>query len=124
MKLRIRGNSVRLRVSQSELRQLAERGTARDSTAFGPGAELVYGLSVGAAGPVRAEFSGANVTVTVPRAAFERWLDEDQISIHAEQPIDGGRVLTILVEKDFTCLTAREGEDESDLFPNPAGPVG
>ncbi len=121
MKLRIRGNSVRLRVSQSELRQLAETGTARDRTAFAPGAELVYGLFVGGAGPVRAELSGANVTVTVPRAEFERWLDEDQVSIRAEQPLDGGRVLAILVEKDFACLAPREGEDESDLFPNPTG---
>jgi hypothetical protein len=28
-------------------------------------------------------------------------------------------MLRILVEKDFACLAPREGEDESDMFPNP-----
>jgi hypothetical protein len=36
-----------------------------------------------------------------------------------EQVLDDGAKLTILVEKDFACLTPREGEDESDMFPNP-----
>ncbi|MGH8167708.1 MAG: DUF7009 family protein [Woeseiaceae bacterium] len=34
------------------------------------------------------------------------------------QPLDGDE-LSILVEKDFACLAPREGEDDSDKFPNP-----
>ena len=28
-------------------------------------------------------------------------------------------VFRILVEKDFTCIEPRDGEDQSDLYPNP-----
>jgi hypothetical protein len=35
------------------------------------------------------------------------------------QPAAADAELRIVVEKDFACLTAREGEDESDNFPNP-----
>ncbi len=36
-----------------------------------------------------------------------------------EQLLDDGSMLDILVEKDFACLTKREGEDESDMYPHP-----
>ena len=48
-----------------------------------------------------------------------QWADSEQVSIEAVQTIDDGSELKILVEKDFACLTPREGEDESDLFPHP-----
>lgn len=121
MKLRIRGNSVRFRLSQSELKQLADDGYTEDTASFGPGARLVYRVDVASAGAVRAEFTGERLSVTVPRAELERWLRPDQVSIRSEQPIHGERPLRILVEKDFACLAPRAGEDDSDLFPNPAG---
>lgn len=120
MKLRIRGNSVRLRLSQTEVEQLAAEGIAEDRVRFSAEASLVYRVQVAPAGPVRAELGADGVTVTLPRATLERWLDPDEVSIRAEQPIDGGDALKILVEKDFACLVPREGEDQSDLFPNPA----
>ena len=41
------------------------------------------------------------------------------MGIAAEQPVADGVVLRVLVEKDFACLTVREGEDDEDAFPNP-----
>ena len=38
----------------------------------------------------------------------------------SELALEDGDSLKILVEKDFACLVAREGEDESDMFPHPA----
>lgn len=120
MKLRIRGNSVRLRVSQSEVRALAEQGSTEDRTRFAPGAELTYRLAVAPVDAVRAELSGSRVEVTLPKAVLERWLAPSEVSIRAEQAIGSGERLAILVEKDFECLEPREGEDASDLFPHPA----
>jgi hypothetical protein len=120
MKLRIRGNSVRLRVSQSEVKALAERGYTEDCTRFAPGVELTYRLAVVPAGAVRALLTGSTVEVGIPRAELERWLAPSEVTIRAEQPIGSGERLSILVEKDFECLEPREGEDASDLFPNPA----
>lgn len=120
MKLRIRGNSIRLRLSRSELDQIAEAGGAEDRVRFGPGAELTYRVAVAPGGAVGARFSGDELAVTLPRREVERWLEPEEVSIRGEQAVDGGEALTILVEKDFECLTPREGEDESDLFPHPA----
>jgi hypothetical protein len=120
MKLRIRGNSVRLRITQTELEQLAARGFAEDRARFGPDAQLVYRIAVEPDGEVHAAFAEACVSVSVPKPLFEQWLSPDQVSIRAEQRIDGFETLKILVEKDFACLAPRAEEDDSDLFPNPA----
>lgn len=126
MKLRILGNSVRFRVSQAELAQLETDGHVEDSVAFGPDARLVYRLEVADSGPgaaaesISAGYDGNGVRVVLPRAIVDVWQQPDEVSIRGEQALPGGGNLSILVEKDFTCLIPREGEDQSDLFPNPA----
>lgn len=119
MKLRIRGNSVRIRVSQSELRQITEEGLVEDSVRFSPTAGLVYRVRVVEEGPVAAELGNGAVTVTLPKAVVDRWSQPDEVTIRGEQRIGDGETLRILVEKDFQCLAPREDEDEGDLFPNP-----
>ncbi len=119
MKLRIRGNSIRIRVSKSELAGLAETGSTEDAVRFSPTAELRYRLEVAPSGGVEARFAGAVVTIAVPRPRLETWLAPEAVSISAEQAIGGGQTLRILVEKDYTCLAPRAGEDDSDLFANP-----
>jgi Family of unknown function (DUF7009) len=120
MKLRIRGNSVRLRVSRSELTQLARSGSTTDAVVFGPQSGLRYGIEVQAdARAARAEFDGPNLRVILPRGLVDRWLAPDEVAIEATQAIGNGQSLRILVEKDYTCLAPRSGEDDSDLFPNP-----
>ena len=122
MKLRILGNSVRFRVSQAELAQLTGEGHVEDSVAFGPGARLVYRLEVADVpeNSVAAGYDANGVHVVLPRELVAAWQRPDEISIRAEQALAGGDSLSILVEKDFTCLIPREGEDQSELFPNPA----
>ena len=119
MKLRIRGNSVRLRVSKTELTQIASEGAAEDAVRFAPGAVLRYGVQVRPGGALSAELAGDLVRVFVPKASIEHWLKPDEVSIEGEQAIGNGEFLKILVEKDDTCLAPRSGEDDSDLFANP-----
>ena len=40
------------------------------------------------------------------------------MSLRGEQSLGDG-TLSLLIEKDFKCLTPREGEDEYDGFANP-----
>ena len=120
MKLRIRGDSIRIRVSQAELREIAERGSVRDRIRFGDGVALTYVLeSDPKAREPRAHFAGQVVSIALPAATVRRWASSEEVSIEGEQPIDGDERLRILVEKDFACLQPRVGEDESDMFPNP-----
>jgi hypothetical protein len=120
MKLRIRGNSLRIRVSQKELEQIAERGFTSDSVQFSATAKLGYRVEVSQGSELAADFSGSEIAVSLPESELSRWLRPEAVSVSGQQPLDGGEVLTILVEKDFTCLAPRDSEDESDLFPNPA----
>jgi len=119
MKLRIRGNSLRLRVSRTELLQIAEQGSAGDSIRFAPGTEWRYGIEVTPAGGVAAKFAANSLLVALPKARVEKWLDDREVAIEGQQPIGNGETLRILVEKDYTCLAPRSGEDDSDLFVNP-----
>jgi hypothetical protein len=57
--------------------------------------------------------------VTIPAAEVHDWATSDRVSIYGSELLAGGDSLAILVEKDFTCLQPRAGEDESDMFPHP-----
>jgi len=122
MKLRIRGNSLRLRLSRGEVAELAERGRVDDGIAFGsePEARLGYGIVCSDdASALSARYGAATIVVTLPRSVARTWAASDEVSLEAEQPIGGGEVLRLLVEKDFACLQPRTGEDDGDAFPNP-----
>lgn len=118
MKLRIKGNSLRLRLSQTELAQFADSGAVEDRIEFGPGRHLRYGLKRGTDGGLAVEFSGGVITVAVPAADAARWTGTDLVSLRGEHPLPDG-ALNLLIEKDFQCLAPRADEDESDLFAHP-----
>lgn len=122
MKLRIRGNTLRLRVSKSELATVQKRGSVQDAIRFGPRARLVYRLEVAGDDRFGAELTGASIIVRAPRAAVAKWGRDEEVSMRGKQRIGGGKTLAILVEKDFECLKPRAGEDATDLFVNPAKP--
>lgn len=117
MKLRIRGNSIRLRLTKGEVETVASAGAHEERTEFGDAA-LVYRLEAGDVPGPRATLEGGSVTVTLPRADVEHWANSEQVGIEAEQTLAEGS-LRILVEKDFKCLAPREGEDQSDAFEHP-----
>lgn len=120
MKLRIRGNSIRLRLSQTEVAGLEDSGRVTDQIVFGPGAQLAYALVVDKAIDVtQAAFEDGTITVAIPGDVMATWLDPAEVSIHGSQPLAEGEPLEILVEKDFACLEPREGEDQENLFVNP-----
>ena len=118
MKLRIRGNSIRLRLSRSEVEQLAKSGAVSESIRFGPGSELEYVVvsAAGVSGP-QASFVQRRITVALPQKSVAEWCGSNEVSLRGEQPLASAETLSILVEKDFPCLVPREGEDDSDAFP-------
>lgn len=125
MKLRIRGNSIRLRLVRSEVARLVAEGRVEERVAFGVGEAdgLTYALVASAeAAVVTARLTPGALTVMLPGRVAESWAGTDEVTIAAEQPgvgPDGGDVLRILVEKDFTCL--HTGCDElGETFPRPA----
>jgi len=119
MKLRIKGDSLRLRLSQGEMRTLAERGEVEDKVSFPGRAALRYRLRVDQNnGEISATYGSNLIDVLVPRPLAERWCGTDLVTLSASQPLTAGE-LRIVLEKDWACLAPREGEDESDNFPHP-----
>lgn len=119
MKLRIRGSSLRLRLTQGEVRTLAERGAVEDQVRFAGGAQLIYRLK--AANDIQeisATYGDNLIEVRIPEPLARRWCGTDLVALNGEQPTASGQ-LRINVEKDFACLVPREGEDESDNYPHP-----
>jgi hypothetical protein len=118
MKLRIRGDSLRLRLSQAEIARLRETGEVGDRVRFGD-RSLDYVLVSADVQAPSARFDGDRIEVAIPHAVARSWAESEQVGIEAEQALAGGDALRLLIEKDFKCLAPRSGEDDSDAFPNP-----
>jgi hypothetical protein len=120
VKLRIRDNSVRLRLTRAEVDTIKREGLVTAHTEFPGGRQFRYELESSPASVSAESFFSDNVlTVRLPETTVLGWATTEQVSIHGEQALNGD-TLKILVEKDFACLAPREGEDESDMFPHPA----
>lgn len=120
MKLRVRDNSIRLRLTQSEVASVRTAGLVRGRVPF-PGSNNFDYILESSPATVKPEAHISNnvLTVRIPEAEILSWADSNDVSISASQPLDGGDELSILVEKDFACLAPREGEDETDMYPHP-----
>lgn len=125
MKLRLQGDSIRFRLTQGEVANLAagQKVEASVRFAYGPKGVLTYAIRT-APKPngVKADFSEQEICVTLPDAVAQTWATTDQVSIEHLQPTGDDGFLRILVEKDFRCLHSEAGQqqDEGDTFPNPA----
>jgi hypothetical protein len=113
MKLRLHDNSLRLRLSQSEIARLRDTGKVEDLIVFQPGKELFYTIETGAAQETTATFENAKIRVTLPASVAMQWIEGDQTGIEASTG-----TLRLLIEKDFQCLH-REPKPGEDAFPNP-----
>ncbi len=120
MKLRIRDNSIHLRLTRTEVDTVSSEGrvSARASFPGGDGLEYVLQSSAAAAKPT-APFTDGALAVLLPKPDVKQWASTELVSIAAAETLDDGELLNILVEKDSACLAPREGEDESDMYPHP-----
>jgi thiamine pyrophosphate-dependent acetolactate synthase large subunit-like protein len=119
MKLRIKGPTLRLRLTQGEIRDLDERGLVEEQVPFAGGVSLVYRLRrAPAAREISASYRDGVVEISVPEDIARQWCTTEMVTLAHEQPVPAG-VLQITLEKDYACLAPRAGEDESDNFPHP-----
>ncbi|MEM7218803.1 MAG: hypothetical protein AAF515_10590 [Pseudomonadota bacterium] len=113
MKLRVRGNSIRLRLTQSEVGRILAGETVAERCEF-VGASLGYSLGAADAAP-GARLEGSAIDVRLPQSQLSAWGDSPtQVGIEVS---DGP--LSVLIEKDFACLDPRPGAEDADTFPNP-----
>ena len=119
MKLRIKGDSIRLRLLRSEVERFAADRVVTEEVRFGANA-LRYTLAVAPdATSICAEFSDGEIRVLIPVAEARRWTDGNDVGLEIEQSLGEHGSLTIIVEKDFVCLDRPDDPDRADAYPNP-----
>ncbi len=119
MKIRINGDSLRLRLSQTEVRELVHEGIVHSVCQF-PQGSFQYQLAIHDADNITAEVQHSTVSVYVPRLWVAGWDEDERVGLDGRE----SNGLYILVEKDFQCLKPRPEEDETDLFPHPQADEG
>jgi hypothetical protein len=120
MKLRVKGNSLRLRLSRSEVARLVEEGRIEETIYFGEGddAKFTYALEHAAGvGAMTMRYRAQQATVLISTDAARRWAEGDDVGMYGEVGA-GGRRLEMMVEKDFACLDRSDAEN-ADTFPHP-----
>ena len=120
MKLRIKGNSLRLRIAPSEVTRLLQAGRIEETTRFAPDedAKLTYAVEHSATHQgISIRYRPQEIAVLLPTTEAARWAEGEPIGIYADLAI-GGSKLSVAVEKDFACLHGDE-RDNKDTFPNP-----
>ena len=118
MKLRIKGNSVRIRLSKSEVATICNTGYLQEQTNFGSN-KFTYALEGKNDGDaLTASYANNKITMYIPEALIRNWAENDIVGFNASLQVDEHTTLYLLLEKDFICLDETT-EDQSDNYENP-----
>lgn len=120
MKIRIKNNSVRIRLTRSEVQTFGERGYVESTTPFMSG-NLVYALSINTEREgmaLTADFRNHTITMYIPPNMAQDWVYSEKVGFSSVMQLDNGQSLHLLLEKDFKCLDETV-EDQSDNYENP-----
>lgn len=118
MKLRVRHNSLRLRLGRSEVEQLHEKQHCSEAICFPNGTRLEYSVE-SSSKTTAVAFAGDLIRVEVPADELSKWCVSDQVGLAAEIAVPEGPPLQVRIEKDFRCLDPDIVEDQSNTFENP-----
>ncbi len=114
MKIRIKDNSVRYRLSQNEVTNLVQNGETWSTCQFMTG-EITYGILATDAHKISCCFENSKITTAIPKSLLLNWDTDERVGF--DHTVNG---LFILLEKDWQCLKPRNHEDESNLYQHPA----
>jgi hypothetical protein len=121
MKLRIKGNSMRFRVSRSEVARLLAADPLVETIQFAPeaGARFTFALQREPSVTIpTVQYTQNKVLVLLPAGQADAWGGTDQVGIAEDISLGEFGALTLLIEKDFACLDGSD-EDNEDTFANP-----
>ncbi len=119
MKIRIKGNSIRLRLTKTDVRNLKETGRVDEKTVLGNEQLFSYSLLKDEnADAISASFVNGSITVVLPKNESETLTETDEITVKDYQNNGEEGDLFLLIEKDLQCLDDTF-EDQSDMYENP-----
>ena len=112
MKIRIKGNSLRYRLTRSDVDEFSATGYIEETTDFGM-QTLTYAIQQNRLNNLSAMFENNKITLLIPENLVGEWRYTDRVGFEYQY-----KGLYLLVEKDFKCLD-EVLEDQSDNYPNP-----
>lgn len=119
MKIRIKGNSIRLRLTKSEVDTLAATGMIEEKTEFDDNSFRYKLQTKKGIATLDAIIDNNTITVLMPEKVAIQWPDNTIVSHPHTKELKNGKSLLLLVEKDFKCIDAPPHEDQSDNYENP-----
>lgn len=118
MKIRIKGNSIRLRLTKTDVQDLKQQGFVEETTSIGTQEVFKYALKVDAEKPqLSASFNDNKITVYLSEKEAATITDTQEITVKGSQKNGEENELFLLVEKDLECLDSTS-EDQSDMYEN------
>ena len=121
MKVRIKGNSLRLRISRSEVVRLLASDCLEETIRFAPevSAKFTYALRMEPClKMLSVQYTESKVAILLPVDQANEWGCSDQVGIAESISLGTVGSLALLIEKDFACLDGSD-EDNQDTFANP-----
>ena len=112
MKIRIKGNTIRYRLTRPEVEQFATAGVITEQTDFG-NKKLTYILRASDQPRLIATFENDIITLFMPQTMAAEWTGTERVGFESTHGS-----LALYIEKDFKCLD-NVAEDQSDNYPNP-----
>jgi hypothetical protein len=119
MKIRINGNSIRYRLSKTDIANFGKQGSVEEKTEFLNNQPFYYCLQKKEGiNNIEASFSGNRICIFVPENIATEWTTTDVVGFDSTMSIGEGKELLLLIEKDFVCLD-QTLENQRDNYPNP-----
>ena len=122
MKLRIKGNSIRLRLLRSEVERFAVNGIISDEVRFGTATDQALRYAIAASDGVEevtVQFSDNQILVLLPESIAMKWTSGHGVGIETSIDVGNNTDLSVLIEKDFECIDRPDDPDRADAYPNP-----
>lgn len=118
MKIRIKGNTIRYRLSKIEVEEFSNKGYLEECTEF-RSASFKYALCAAKdLQQLDADMSQNKITVYFPEHLKNEWFTSEQVGYKNSINTPSGESMLLLVEKDFACIDNVD-EDQSQNYPNP-----
>ncbi len=112
MKIRIKGNDLRYRLTRSDISKFEADGFLEERTEFA-GQPFIYALRRSDNDHLTATFTDGTICLFMPENMLAEWVNTGRVGFENS---DGK--LNLIIEKDFVCLDD-PAKDQSDYFPNP-----
>ena len=118
MKIRIKGNSIRLRLTKTDVQNLKKNNFVEETTTIGNRQVFKYALVIDTNIPqISASFNESKITIYLSKSEAEIITNTDEITVKGSQKNSTEKDLFLLVEKDLECLDSTS-EDQSDMYEN------